>query len=147
VAEDLDLKDGDTCSTEELATKMFQVPKFITSWQASSAISAARQTLFMALAHTPDMDLNAISSGVPEGADAQTIKAAVLGYDTRIANLVNHESWYRPHTLAEDASSRSSSDNPGDDGSDAESSVSKAEDDDETSSPQAKVDDDTSTAP
>ena len=31
VADDLTLEDGDTCTVDVLATKMFQVPKFITT--------------------------------------------------------------------------------------------------------------------
>ena len=82
VADDLDLEDGDTCSVEDLAIKMFRVPSYVTTWQASSAIGATRQALFMALANNPDLDLNVISCGVPEGVNAEEIMAAVLGHDT-----------------------------------------------------------------
>ena len=141
IAKDLTLEDGDTCTAGALAEKMWQVPNFIKSWQRFSAIGGSRQALSMALAHNPGLDLDAISRGAPEGSDAIALKAAILGYDNRIAQFVNHENWYQPHILPEDAPSGSSSVQLSDGGSDAGSSASKEEGDDDASSPQDKADD------
>jgi len=134
VAEDLDLKDASTCDADTLAGKLSRVPEHITSWQRSSAIGAARQALFMSVAHHPDMDLQAVTGSLPEGADPQEIQKAVLGYDTRIAEMVNHESWYQAHVLPEDEPT-SPSNNDEESGS---GSSGKAEDDDEATSLGAK---------
>ena len=74
---------------------------------------------------------------MPEGTHTKALRAAVLGYDNRIAQLVKHECWYAPHTLPEDPPSGSSSTDTEDDESDADSSTSKAED--EASSPKDKA--------
>jgi len=73
---------------------------------------------------------------LPEGVNTQEIQKAVLGFDTRIAELVNHESWYQAHLLPEDEPV-----SPSELQEDEESgsiSSSKAEDDDEATSPSAK---------
>ena len=73
VAKDLDLKDASTCDADALAGKLSRVPEHVTSWQRSSAIGAARQALFMAVAHNPDMDLQTITGALPEGVNPQEI--------------------------------------------------------------------------
>jgi len=61
MAEDLDLKEAATCNVDALAGKLSRVPEHVTSLQKSSAIGAARQALFMTLAHNPNMDLHVVT--------------------------------------------------------------------------------------
>ena len=143
VAEDLDLKDASTCDADTLAGKLSRVPEHITSWQRSSAIGAARQALFMAVAHNPDMDLQTVTGSLPEDVDPQEIQKAVHGFDTRIAEMVNHESWYQAHVFPEDEPT--SPFDPQDDEESGSGSSGKAEDDDEATSPSAEEPKGTST--
>jgi len=136
VAEDLDLKDASTCDVDTLAGKLSRVPEYITSWQRSSAIGAARQALFMAVAHNPDMDLQTVTGSLPEGVDPQEIQKAVRGFDTRIAEMVNHESWYQAYALPEDEPTSPS--DPQVDEESGSGSSGKAEDDNEATSLSAK---------
>jgi hypothetical protein len=63
------------------------VPGLVADWKQSSARGGARTTLTLAKAHYPELDLDLITSGIPESGedgapvDKAAIRQSVLGYD------------------------------------------------------------------
>ena len=82
-----------------------EVPEHITSWQRSSAIGAARQALFLTLCHYPEVQPSALLTELPAGFDTSAARERAYGYDTVIANMVNHDSWYAARELPEEYAS------------------------------------------
>ncbi|KAK1687156.1 hypothetical protein QYE76_048004 [Lolium multiflorum] len=85
----LSIKRSRTCDVRKLIRKMDVLPELVTDLQSSSARGAAAMALTMCLAHTPDLDLDEVTTGVPPDADVNALLDAVSGYDTRIAGTRN----------------------------------------------------------
>jgi hypothetical protein len=70
-----------------LTKKLLLVPGLVADWKQSSARDGARTALTLAKAHYPKMDLDLITSGIPESGedralvDEAAIRQSVLGYD------------------------------------------------------------------
>jgi hypothetical protein len=74
-------------STIGLTKKLLLVPGLVADWKQSSAWGGARTALILAKAHYPELDLDLITSGIPESGedgtpmDEAAIRQSVLGYD------------------------------------------------------------------
>jgi hypothetical protein len=70
-----------------LTKKLLLVPGLVADWKQSSARGGARTALTLARAHYPELDLDLITSGIPESGedgapvDEAAIRQSVLGYD------------------------------------------------------------------
>jgi hypothetical protein len=70
-----------------LTKKLLLVPGLVADWKQSSARGGARTALTLAKAHYPELDLDLITSGIPESGkdrapvDEAAIRQSVLGYD------------------------------------------------------------------
>jgi hypothetical protein len=70
-----------------LTKKLLLVPGLVADWKQSSTRGGARTALTLAKAHYPELDLDLITSGIPESGedrapvDEATIWQSVLGYD------------------------------------------------------------------
>jgi hypothetical protein len=70
-----------------LTKKLLLVPRLVADWKQSSTRGGARTGLTLAKAHYPEMDLDLITSGIPESGedgapvDKAAIRQSVLGYD------------------------------------------------------------------
>jgi hypothetical protein len=70
-----------------LAKKLQLVPRLVADWKQSSARGGARTALTLAKAHYPELDLDLITSGIPESGedgapvDEAAIRQSMLGYD------------------------------------------------------------------
>jgi hypothetical protein len=74
-------------STIGLTKKLLLMPGLVVDWKQSSAQGGARTALTLAKAHYPELDLDLITSGIPESGedgapvDEAAIRQSVLGYD------------------------------------------------------------------
>ncbi|KAK1612968.1 hypothetical protein QYE76_036641 [Lolium multiflorum] len=98
----LSIKRSRTCNVRKLVGKMDVLPELVTDLQASSARGAAAMALTMCLAHTPGLDLDEVTTGVPPDADVGALLDAVSGYDTRIARRIRHGEFYDKVVLPAD---------------------------------------------
>jgi hypothetical protein len=98
----LNIKRSRTCDVRKLIGKMDVLPELVTDLQASSARGAAAMALTMCLAHTPGLDLDEVTTGVPPDADVGALLDAVSGYDTRIARRIRHGEFYDKVVLPAD---------------------------------------------
>jgi hypothetical protein len=70
-----------------LTKKLLLVPGLVADWKQSSAQGGARTVLTLAKAHYPELDLDLITSGIPESSedgalvDKTAIRQSMLGYD------------------------------------------------------------------
>jgi hypothetical protein len=70
-----------------LTKKLLLVPGLVADWKQSSTRGGARTALTLAKAHYPELDLDLITSGIPESSedgapvDKAAIWQSVLGYD------------------------------------------------------------------
>jgi hypothetical protein len=70
-----------------LTKKLLLVPGLVADWKQSSTWGGARTALTLAKAHYPELDLDLITSGIPESSedgapvDEAAIRQIVLGYD------------------------------------------------------------------
>jgi hypothetical protein len=70
-----------------LTKKLLLVPGLVADWKQSSARGGARTALTLAKAHYPELDLDLITSGIPESGEDGTpvnevaIRQSMLGYD------------------------------------------------------------------
>jgi hypothetical protein len=70
-----------------LTKKLLLVPGLVADWKQSSARGGARTALILAKAHYLELDLDLITSGIPESGedgapvDEAAIRQSVLGYD------------------------------------------------------------------
>jgi hypothetical protein len=70
-----------------LTKKLLLAPGLVEDWKQSSAHGGARTALTFAKAHYPELDLDLITSGIPESGedgalvDKAAIRQSVLGYD------------------------------------------------------------------
>ena len=129
IAKVLTIKDGQTCDARVLSDKMHLVPDFIEDWQKSSARGAARIALSMALARYPEMDLNMITTAIPDEADAEALLKACEGYDHRISKGMDHAAFYNIVVLPRDGSDEDTGTSHGS-SNDASSSGNEVETDD-----------------
>ena len=74
--------------------------------QASSARRSARLAFALCLAQYPDMDLDTVTSGMPEDADDLALLEACQGFDQRLANCVTHSAYYDIYDLPAAAKER-----------------------------------------
>nr|XP_051213851.1 uncharacterized protein LOC127331710 isoform X2 [Lolium perenne] len=102
ICHNLNIKRSRTCDVRKLIGKMDVLPELVIDLQASSARGAAAMALTMCLAHTPGLDLDEVTTGVPPDADVGELLDAVSGYDTRIARRIRHEEFYDKVVLAAD---------------------------------------------
>ncbi|KAK1633167.1 hypothetical protein QYE76_007482 [Lolium multiflorum] len=98
----LNIKRSRTCDVRKLIGKMDVLPELVTDLQASSARGAAAMALTMCLAHTPGLELDEVTTGVPPDADVGALLDAVSAYDTRIARRIRHEEFYDKVVLPAD---------------------------------------------
>jgi hypothetical protein len=70
-----------------LTKKLLLVPRLVADWKQSSARGGARTALTLAKAHYHELDLDLITSGIPESnedgapVDEAAIRKSMLGYD------------------------------------------------------------------
>jgi hypothetical protein len=70
-----------------LTKKLLLVPGLVADWKQSSARGGARTALTLAMAYYPDLDLDLITSGIPESSedrapvDEAAFRQSVMGYD------------------------------------------------------------------
>nr|XP_051190889.1 formin-like protein 4 [Lolium perenne] len=69
ICHNLNIKRSRTCDVRKLIGKMDVLPELVIDLQASSARGAAAMALTMCLAHTPGLDLDEVTTGVPPDAD------------------------------------------------------------------------------
>jgi hypothetical protein len=83
----LQIAGSSTLSAIGLTKKLLLVPRLVADWKQSSTRGGARTTLTLAKAHYLKMDLDLITSGIPESnkdgtpVDEAAIRQSVLGYD------------------------------------------------------------------
>jgi hypothetical protein len=88
-----------------LTKKLLLVPGLVADWKQSSARDGARTALTLAKAHYPKMDLDLITSGIPESSedgapvDEATIRQSVLGYDQLCALGTQLNVYYEAYDL------------------------------------------------
>jgi hypothetical protein len=112
-----------------LTQKLLMVPGLVTDWRLSSARGGSRTTLTLAKAHYPKLDLDLITSGIPEAGeggklvDEAVIRESVLGYDQLCALGMQLNVYYEAYNLPASPSQASASASAaGEDGGDEVSS-------------------------
>jgi hypothetical protein len=92
-------------STIGLTKKLLLVPGLVADWKQSSARGGARTALTLAKAHYPELDLDLITSGIPESGedgalvDEAAIQQSVLGYDQLCALGTQLNIYYKAYDL------------------------------------------------
>jgi hypothetical protein len=85
--ESLQIAGSASLSAIGLTKKLLLVPGLVADWKQSSARGGTRTALTLAKAHYPELDLDLITSGIPESGedgapvDETAIWQSVLGYD------------------------------------------------------------------
>ncbi|KAK1666242.1 hypothetical protein QYE76_054401 [Lolium multiflorum] len=102
ICHNLSIKKSRTCEVRKLIKRMDILPELVVDLQASSARSVAAMSLAMCLAHNPDLDLDRVTTGVPQNADVSALLDAVSGYNTRIARRICHDEFYDKVVLPAD---------------------------------------------
>jgi hypothetical protein len=98
-----------------LTQKLLLVPGLVADWKQSYAWGGARTTLTLATAHYPEMDLDLITSGIPESGedgapvDEAAIWQSVLGYDQLCALSTQLNVYYEAYELPGSPSQASAS--------------------------------------
>jgi hypothetical protein len=98
-----------------LTQKLLLVPGLVADWIQSSARGGARTALTLAKAHYPELDLDLITSGIPEGGedgapvDETAIRQSVLGYDQVCALGTQLNVYYEAYDLPGSLSQASAS--------------------------------------
>jgi hypothetical protein len=88
-----------------LTKKLLLVPGLVADWKQSSARGGARTALTLAKAHYPELDLDLITSGIPESGedgapvDEAAIRRSVLGYDQLCALGTQLNVYYEAYDL------------------------------------------------
>jgi hypothetical protein len=115
-----------------LTKKLLLVPGLVADWKQSSTRGGAKTALTLAKDHYPEMDLELITSGIPESGedgapvDEAAIRQSVLGYDQLCALGTQLNVYYEAYDLPvspSQASASVSAATAGDDGSVEVSSV------------------------
>jgi hypothetical protein len=85
--------------------KPLLVPGLVADWKQSSARGGARTALTLAKTHYPELDLDLITSGIPESSedgtsvDEAAIRQSVLGYDQLCALGTQLNVYYKAYDL------------------------------------------------
>jgi hypothetical protein len=88
-----------------LTQKLLLVPGLVVDWKQSSARGGARTALTLAKAHYPELDLDLITSRIPEGGEdgapmeETAIRQSVLGYDQVCALGTQLNVYYEAYDL------------------------------------------------
>jgi hypothetical protein len=91
------------------------MPGLVADWKQSSAQGGARTALTLAKAHYPELDLDLITSGIPENGedgapvDEAAIWQSVLGYDQLCALGTQLNVYYEAYNLPGSPSQASAS--------------------------------------
>jgi hypothetical protein len=102
-------------STIGLTKKLLLVPRLVADWKQSSARGGARTALTLAKAHYPELDLDLITSDIPESGedgapvDEAAIRQTVLGYDQLCALGTQLNVYYEAYDLPGSLSQASAS--------------------------------------
>jgi hypothetical protein len=89
-----------------LTQKLLLMPGLLADWKQSSARGGARTALTLAKAHYPELDLDLITSGIPESGedgapvDEAAIRQSVLGYDQVCALGTQLNVYYEAYDLS-----------------------------------------------
>jgi hypothetical protein len=98
-----------------LTKKLLLVPRLVADWKQSSARGGARTALTLAKAHYPELDLDLVTSGIPESGedrapvDEAAIRQSVLGYDQLCALGTQLNVYYEAYDLPGSPSQASAS--------------------------------------
>jgi hypothetical protein len=98
-----------------LTKKLLLVPREVVDWKQSSARGGASTALTLAKAHYPELDLDLITSGIPESGedgvpvDEAAIRQSVLGYDQLCALGTQLNVYYEAYDLPGSPSQASAS--------------------------------------
>jgi hypothetical protein len=101
----LQIASSSSLTATELTKKLLLVPGLVADWKQSSARGGARTALTLAKAHYPKMDLDLISSGIPESGedralvDEAAIRQSMLGYDQLCALGMQLNVYYEAYDL------------------------------------------------
>jgi hypothetical protein len=116
-----------------LTKKLLLVSGLVADWKQSSTRGGARTALTLAKAHYPELDLDLITSGIPESSedgapvDEAAIRQSVLGYDQLCALgtqlNVYYEAYDLPGSLSQASASVSVATTGADGGDDVSSAV------------------------
>jgi hypothetical protein len=104
-----------TLSAIGLTKKLLLVPGLVADWNQSSAWGGARTALTLTKAHYPEMDLDLITSSIPESGedgapvDEAAIRQSVLGYDQLCALGTQLNLYYKAYDLPGSPSQASAS--------------------------------------
>jgi hypothetical protein len=88
-----------------LTKKLLLIPGLVADWNQSSARGGARTALTLAKAHYPELDLDLITSGIPESGedgapmDEAAIWQSMLGYDQLCALGTQLNVYYEAYNL------------------------------------------------
>jgi hypothetical protein len=116
-----------------LTKKLLLVPGLVADWKQSSTRGGAKTALTLAKAHYPELDLDLITSSIPESGedrapvDEAAIRQSVLGYDQLCALgtqlNVSYEAYDLPRSPSQASASVSAAAVGADGGDDATSAV------------------------
>jgi hypothetical protein len=115
-----------------LTKKLLLVPGMVADWKQSSARGGARTALTLAKAHYLELDLDLITSGIPENGedgapvDEAAIRQSVLGYDQLCALGTQLNVYYEAYDLPGSPSQASASVSAATAGADGGDEVSSA---------------------
>jgi hypothetical protein len=115
-----------------LTKKLLLVPGLVADWKQSSARGGAKTALTLAKAHYPELDLDLITSGIPESGedgapvDEAAIRQSVLGYDQLFALGTQRNVYYEAYDLPGSPSQASASVSAATAGADSGDEVSSA---------------------
>jgi hypothetical protein len=120
----LQIAGASTFSATGLSKKLLLVPRLVADWKQSSARGGARTALTLAKAHYPKLDLDLITSGIPESntdgtpVDKAATRQSVLGYDQLSALGTQLNVYYEAYDLPGSPSQASASVSAAADGAD-----------------------------
>jgi hypothetical protein len=101
----LQIEGSSSLSAIGLTKKLLLMPGLVVDWKQSSARGGARTALTLAKAHYPELDLDLITSGIPESGedgapvDEAAIRQSVLGYDQLCALGTQLNVYYETYDL------------------------------------------------
>jgi hypothetical protein len=116
-----------------LTKKLLLMPGLVTDWKQSFVRGGARTALTLAKAHYPELDLDLITSGIPESGkdrapvDEAAIRQSVLGYNQLCALgtqlNIYYEAYDLPGSPSQDSASVSAATAGADGGDDVTSAI------------------------
>jgi hypothetical protein len=115
-----------------LTKKLLLMPGLVADWKQSSARGGARTSLTLAKAHYPELDLDLITSDIPESGedgapvDEAAIRQSMLGYDQLCALGTQLNVYYEAYDLPGSPSQASASVSAATAGADGGDEVSSA---------------------